>query len=210
MTSADLDKLCSYLSGMRADQLYSLQDEPSLNSVIPAIRGQPLPRAVASIRRYVAAISDIISRRRFICEIYSCLTKEGLLGPWVLYQLDDTQSVPEAADVLRPLKESKLNYFFTHSVSVTTERTHICAVVNEVGQQTDSLGGCLQIYSFCIWPSLGCIAALRPTDGFSAGQIEVLEKMLGNDTEDMECGMYEDLDLTHEAATHMTSEGKWS
>ncbi|KAH8023405.1 hypothetical protein HPB51_013472 [Rhipicephalus microplus] len=186
---------------MRADQVYSLQNEPSLT--IPTIRGLPLPRAVASIRRHVGAISDIVSRVHYIRKIYAYLTKKGLVGPWVLYRVSDNQRIPEAADVIHHLRETDLNCYFTHSLSVTTERTHICAVVKEVGLQTNSPIGCLEIYCFCIWPSLRCLAALRPTDGFSAGQNEVLEHMLGDDAEDFECGMYEHLDLTHQAATNV-------
>ncbi|KAL1446854.1 hypothetical protein MTO96_028715 [Rhipicephalus appendiculatus] len=203
MTSADLDRLCFHLSVMEANQLYSLEDEPSLT--IPPIRGLPLPRAVASIRRHVGAINPTLSRVHYMCEIYACLMKKGVLGPWGLYQVDDTQRVPEAADVVRYIKETDLNYFSAHSENVTTECTHICALVLEVELETNRPSRCLEIYCFCIWPSLACVAALKPTDGYSAGQNEVLEKMFGNDAEDFECGKYEDLDLAHQAATNFAS-----
>ncbi|KAL1446855.1 hypothetical protein MTO96_028716 [Rhipicephalus appendiculatus] len=203
MTSADLDSLCSHLSRMKAYQLYSLEDERSLT--IPPIWGLPLPRAVASIRRHVGAINDITSRVHYMCEIYACLMKKGVIGPWVLYQVGDTQRVPEAADVIRYIKETVLNCFFTRLEKVTTERTRIYSVVQEVELEINSPRRGLEIYCFCIWPSLACVAVLRPTEGYSAGQKEVLEKMFGDNAEAFECGMYEDLDLAHQAATNLAS-----
>ncbi|KAL1446851.1 hypothetical protein MTO96_028712 [Rhipicephalus appendiculatus] len=179
---------------MQADQLYSLEDENSL--VIPQIRGLPVPMAVSSIRGHIAAIPDTEDRLRCLCGFYACLMKKGMISPWVLYHLGVTEGAAEADRVISYLEMADFNRGFVHSTNVTAERTHMCALVLE--SDTPSAGH--EIYCFCFWPSLACVAVYRPPEGYSVGQVYVVGKMFGDDPFAFECGLYDELDLAHQDA----------
>ncbi|KAL1446853.1 hypothetical protein MTO96_028714 [Rhipicephalus appendiculatus] len=186
---------------MQADQLYSLEDENSLD--LPQIRGMPVPRAIASIRGHIDAIPDVKERLCCVCQVYACLMDKDVIGPWVLYRVGDTQGAADDALVIRYLKEMESKSGFAHSMSVTKERTHMCSLVPE--GNTSSAGHAL--YCLCFWPSLACVAVFRPPEGYSAGQNEVLVKMLGDDLNAFECGSYDDLGSAYQAATRLGPAG---
>ncbi|KAL1446850.1 hypothetical protein MTO96_028711 [Rhipicephalus appendiculatus] len=175
MASVDLDRLCSRLSRMQADQLYSLEGETSLT--IPQIWGMTIPMAVANIRTHIAAIPDYEDRLHCVCEFYLCLMKNGVIGPWVLYHLGDTQGAAEPNHVIRFLERADVNHGFVYSKNATAERTHMCALVLE----SDAPGAGCELYCFCFWPSLACVAVYRPREGYTLGQIRVIGHMLGDD-----------------------------
>ncbi|KAL1417774.1 hypothetical protein MTO96_026547 [Rhipicephalus appendiculatus] len=60
MAAVDLDRLCSRLSSIQADQLYRLDDDSALP--IPKIRGMSVADAIATIRASISAIPDMKER----------------------------------------------------------------------------------------------------------------------------------------------------
>ncbi|KAL3233220.1 hypothetical protein MRX96_022979 [Rhipicephalus microplus] len=121
MTSLALSKLCSCISRMQADQLYSLEDEKFL--ALPQIRGMPVPSAITCIHGYIHAIPNEKYCLCCVVDTYVRLEDKGAIGFWVLYRVSDTQDATDDALVMRYLKETECNSFFAHFMSATIERT---------------------------------------------------------------------------------------
>lgn len=186
---------------MQADQLYSLEDEDFLE--IPQIRGMPVPMAVESIRGHIAAMPSVRDSLCCVCDIYACLIKKGVIGPWVLYNVPYTQCELEDILVIRYMEEMQSRSGFAHSMNVRTDRVRTCALVPQ--SITPSVGH--DIYGFCFWTSSASVAVFRPPEGYSHGQHQVLVKMFGANPAAFECGVYDDLDSADDAATSFAPGG---
>lgn len=191
MASKDLDRLCSYLASMQADQLYFLEDETSF--VVLQIRGMPVHMAVASIRDHIAAIPGLENRLRCICRIYVCLMKNSVIGSWVLYHVSATQAADQANFMISCLEKADFNRGFIHWTSATTECTLMCALV----QESDTPNSGFEVYCFCFWPSRPCLAVYRPPEGYSVGQRQVMSQILKDDSLAFKCGVYDELYKAH-------------
>ncbi|KAL1475745.1 hypothetical protein MTO96_037060 [Rhipicephalus appendiculatus] len=201
MASVDLDRLCSRLSSMQVDQLYSLVDEKSLT--IPQIRRMTVPVAVACIRKHIADIPDTQKRLVCVSGIYAWLMEKGVIGPWVLYRAGDAGGAAESTLWSRYFEVVKFTKGFAHSLRTTEERTHVCSLVPE--SQSPTAGH--DLYSFCFWPAVACVAAFRPPEGYSHRQKAVLGRMLGDNPDAFQCGNYSDLDSAHQAAARFEPAG---
>ncbi|KAL1481826.1 hypothetical protein MTO96_034219 [Rhipicephalus appendiculatus] len=194
MAAVDLDKLCSRLSNMQADQLYCL-DGVGFH-FIPKITGLSVPDAIATIRASLSAIPDTNERLDCICDIYTGLMANNAVGPCVLYHVGDAQCAGEDSLLRRFFRQIDSSRDLPESLLGSVERVLGCELVPE----TDSPSTGHDVYCFTFWKSSPCVALYRPPEGYSDGVRQVLGIILGGDPTEFERGEYLDLDAADQVA----------
>ncbi|KAL1417773.1 hypothetical protein MTO96_026546 [Rhipicephalus appendiculatus] len=194
MVAVDLDRLCSRLSSIQADQLYCLDDDSALP--IPKIRGMSLADAIATIRTSISEIPDAKKRLKCVCEIYTCLMANRAIGPWVLYHVAGARCEAGESLLDRFLQKMDQKCDPAGSLAVTEKRIHACVLVPE----SDSPSTGHEVYCFTFWTSSPCVAVYRPPEGYSDGVRQVLSSTLGGDPKNFERGEYFDQEVAHHMA----------
>ncbi|KAL1417757.1 hypothetical protein MTO96_026530 [Rhipicephalus appendiculatus] len=194
MAAVDLDRLCSRLSTMQADQLYCLDGDSSLP--IPKIAGMSVPDAIDTIRASISAIPDMNKRLECLCEIYTCLMANRAIGPWVLYHVPDAECAAKDRLLNRFLLEMNPELLRTSKTFITEERTQACYLVAE--SYSPSTGHEVYCLTFCT--SFPCVAVYSPPEGHSDELYQILVNTLGGHPKNFERGVYLDQDAAYHVA----------
>lgn len=194
MTSVDLDRVCSRLSSLQADQLYCQDDEILLAT--PKVRGMPVPEAVSTLRAHMEAIPDFNERVNCVSSLYTCLMEKRLMGPWVLYSIDHTQGVNRNDFITRFKEAIECKQETAYSCSIRLGRTYACVLVPE----SESSGRNHEVCSLCLWSFLACVAVYKPPEGHSERQSRALREVLGDDPDIFMWGEFNDLDAAQRTA----------
>ncbi|KAL1417756.1 hypothetical protein MTO96_026529 [Rhipicephalus appendiculatus] len=194
MAAVDLDRLCSRLSSIPADQLYCLDGDSSLP--IPKIAGMSVPEAIAAIRASIWAIPDMNKRLECLCEIYACLMDNRAIGPWVLYHVPCAERGAKEPLMNRFLWEMNPELIRTSKAFITEERMQACYLAAE--SVSRSAGH--EVYCLTFWTSSPCVAVYRPPEGCSDELHRILVNTLGGDPKNFERGVYLDQDASYQVA----------
>ncbi|KAL1442233.1 hypothetical protein MTO96_007855 [Rhipicephalus appendiculatus] len=194
MTSVDLDRLCSRLSSLNADQLYCQDDEILLST--PKVRGMALPVAVSTLRAHMEAIPNFNECVNCVASVYTCLMAKQLIGPWVLYRIDHAQGVNRNDFVTRFKEAMQCKGETAYSCKIRLGRTYACVLVPE----SENSGASHEVCCLCLWSFLACVAVYKPPEGHSERQRQALREVLRDDPDIFMWGEFSDLDAAQRAA----------